>query len=134
MKKSCFIGLFAMTMLCLFFVLPDSSAYSQEGYGQQQQEMMQQPETEIQVTDSELDKVARAYSEISEIREEFQMSLTGVEDPEAAQKMQEQAGKAMVEAVENSGLDVQTYNDVMQAAQYDEELREKLLSRLEQMR
>ena len=61
------------------------------------------------------------------------MSLAGVEDPEAAQKMQEQAGNAMVEAVQDTGLDVQTYNEVMQAAQHDEELREKLLSRLEQM-
>jgi len=94
---------------------------------------MHQPETEIQVSDSELDKVAQAYKEISVIREDFEMSLAGVEDPEAAQKMQEQAGNAMVEAVQNTGLDVQTYKEVMQAAQHDEELREKLLSRLEQM-
>jgi hypothetical protein len=134
MKKSCFIGLLSMTMMCLFFILPDSSAYSQEGYGQQQQDMMHQPETEIQVSDSELDKIAQAYKEISVIRQDFEESLAGVEDPEAAQKMQEQAGNAMVEAVQNTGLDVQTYNDVMQAAQHDEELREKLLSRLEQMR
>jgi hypothetical protein len=96
--------------------------------------MMHQPETEIQVSDSELDKIAQAYKEISVIRQDFEESLAGVEDPEAAQKMQEQAGNAMVEAVQNTGLDVQTYNDVMQAAQHDEELREKLLSRLEQMR
>jgi len=119
--------------LCFLFIVAAASsvgAQQQEGYGQ---EMMQQPAGSVEVSEAELDKVADAYTRIAEIREDFQESLAEVADPEQAQLLQEEAGEAMVEAVQESGLDVQKYNEVMQAAQVDEELREKLLSRLEQM-
>ncbi len=119
-------------LCCLFFMAAAFSVYAQqeEGYDQQ---MMQQPPGSVEVTDAELDKVAQAYIKITEIREDFQKSLAEVTDPEEAQQLQEEAGGAMVEAVQETGLDVQKYNEVMEAAQVDEELREKLLSRLEQM-
>jgi len=118
--------------LCFLFIAAaaSSAGAQQEGYGQ---EMMQQPAGSVEVTEAELDKVVDAYTRIAEIREDFQESLAEVADPEQAQLLQEEAGEAMVEAVQESGLDVQKYNEVMQAAQVDEELREKLLSRLEQM-
>ena len=98
---------------------------------QQQQEMMQQQAPEVDLSDSELDKVAEAYEAVTEVREEFQTDLEGIEDPERAQEMQEEAGEKMVEAVENQGLEVETYNQAMEAAQVDEELRNELLDRLD---
>lgn len=98
---------------------------------QQQQEMMQQQAPEVDLSDAELDKVAEAYEAVTEVREEFQTDLEGIEDPERAQEMQEEAGEKMVEAVENQGLEVETYNQAMEAAQVDEELRNKLLDRLD---
>jgi hypothetical protein len=128
-------------LCCLFLagVATKVSAQQEEGYGQGQQQegygqdMMQQSPGDLEVSDAELDRVASAYIEISRIREDFQESLAEVTDPEEAQLMQEQAGEAMVEAVQDNGLDVQKYNQVMEAAQVDEQLREKLLTRLEQM-
>jgi len=108
--------------------------YQQEGQQQQyQQEMMQQQAPEVDVSDAELDQVADAYQAVTEVRERFQQELGEVSDPEKAQELQQQAGEEMVEAVEAQGLDVQTYNQVMEAAQVDEELRNQLLERLEGM-
>ena len=98
---------------------------------QQQQQMMQQQAPEVDLSDAELDKVADAYEAVTEVREEFQADLEGIEDPERAQQMQEEAGEKMVEAVENQGLEVETYNQAMEAAQVDEELRNELLDRLD---
>ncbi len=98
---------------------------------QQKQQMMQQQAPEVDLSDAELDKVADAYEAVTEVREEFQAALEGIEDPERAQQMQEEAGDKMVEAVENQGLEVETYNQAMEAAQVDEELRNELLDRLD---
>lgn len=125
------LKIFFTLLLGLILAGAVSGVQAQEGY--YEEEMMQQPDAGIEVSDAELDKVAQAYIDISEIRENFQESLVEVSDPEMAQQLQEQAGEAMVEAVQNNGLDVQTYNEVMEAAQVDEELRQQLLTRLEEL-
>ncbi len=108
--------------------------YQPNGQHQEyQQEMMQQQAPEIELSEQELDKVAEAYKAVTDVREQFQEELGQVTDPERAQELQEQAGQEMVEAVEEQGLEVQTYNQVMEAAQVDEELRNRLLDRLEGM-
>ncbi|MFO7727185.1 MAG: DUF4168 domain-containing protein [Desulfonatronovibrio sp.] len=133
------LKLMTITFCCLFLMATAStlSAQDQEGQSQQQQQnMMQQPDQSaepIEVSDAELDKVAKAYVQITEIRGEFQETLSEVSDPEEAQVLQEEAGEKMVEAVQDNGLDVQKYNEVMEAAQVDEELREKLLARMEEL-
>lgn len=133
------LKLVTITFCCLFLMATAStlSAQDQEGQSQQQQNMMQQPDQSaepIEVSDAELDKVAQAYVQITEIRGEFQETLSEVSDPEEAQVLQEEAGEKMVEAVQDNGLDVQKYNEVMEAAQVDEELREKLLARMEELK
>ncbi|WP_291320168.1 DUF4168 domain-containing protein [Desulfonatronospira sp.] len=135
-KSSIVLSLAAAAMLILGFGLKVQAQqeYQQEGQQQQyQQEMMQQQAPEVDVSDAELDQVADAYQAVTEVRERFQQELGEVSDPEKAQELQQQAGEEMVEAVEAQGLDVQTYNQVMEAAQVDEELRNQLLERLEGM-
>jgi predicted exporter len=114
----------------LFTFVLAVNGYAQE---QEQQMMQQQPGAEVNVSEQELDQIATAYSKIHEIRIELQENLAEVEDPAQAQQMQQQAGDAMVGAVEDSGLDVETYNQVMEAVQTDEELREQLSAKLEQL-
>ncbi|WP_045212950.1 DUF4168 domain-containing protein [Desulfonatronovibrio magnus] len=128
------ITILAISFIAALFLTAgyvSAQEYQQEGY--QQEGMMQQPGAQINVSEADLDKAAGAYVEITEIRENFQESLAGITDPEQAQELQEQAGEAMVEAVQNNGLDVQQYNEIMEAAQADEELRNKLLGKLEAM-
>ncbi|TVR00011.1 MAG: DUF4168 domain-containing protein [Desulfovibrionales bacterium] len=123
------IGPFAGCLLVLFLA---GAVQAQTGQmGGQQQPMMQQPGPGLEVSDAELEKVAEAYMEIHEIRVDLQESLAGVTDPQSAQQMQEEAGAAMVQAVQDSGLNVEMYNQVMQEVQTNEALREQLTSMLE---
>ena len=133
-KSSIFFSLAVAFMLVLGLGLKVQAQqeYQQEGQ-QYQQDMMQQQAPDVDVSDAELDQVADAYQAVTEVREKFQQELGEVSDPERAQELQQQAGEEMVEAVEAQGLDVQTYNQVMEAAQVDEELRNQLLERLEGM-
>ncbi len=120
------------TLACLLVLTLSLGVHAQTGQAEGQQ-MMQQQGTAAQFSDAELQKVATAYLEIHEIRMELQETLAGVTDPESAQQMQEQAGAAMVQAVQESGLDVETYNQVMQEVQMNTQLQEELASKLDQV-
>jgi NAD(P)H-nitrite reductase large subunit len=87
----------------------------------------------IEVTDADLDKVAEAYKAVTMIRERLQEKLSHVSDKVEAQQLQEQAGQEMLKAVTAQGLDVQTYNDIMEAIQEDEKLRNAFLEKLKGM-
>ncbi|SMP67487.1 protein of unknown function [Desulfonatronum zhilinae] len=130
--KKLILLLTGSTLTCLLVLALSVGVHAQTGQAEEQQ-MMQQPGTTAQFSDAELQKVATAYLEIHEIRMELQETLAGVTDPESAQQMQEQAGAAMVQAVQDSGLDVDTYNQVMQEVQVSTELQEKMASKLDQM-
>ncbi len=137
MWKSKGMGLFSLSMALMFVLGLGGKAMAQEEYQQeyqqegQQQEMMQQEAPEVDLSDAELDKIAEAYEAVTEVREEFQGELEGMEDPEQAQEVQAEAEEKMVQAVEETGLEVETYNQAMEAAQMDEELRNDLLERLD---
>lgn len=115
------------SLACFLVLFLGITAHAQTG----QQPMMQQPGAGLEVSEAELEKVATAYMQIHEIRVELQESLAEVTDPESAQQMQEEAGTAMVQAVQESGLDVQVYNQVMQEVQTNEALREELTAKLD---
>ncbi|SDB22339.1 protein of unknown function [Desulfonatronum thiosulfatophilum] len=116
-----------------FLVLALSlGVHAQTGHAEGQPPM-QQPGTATQISDAELEKVATAYLDIHEIRMELQESLAGETDPNSAQRMQEEAGAAMVLAVQNSGLNLETYNHVMQEVQVNTELREMLTAKLDKL-
>ena len=119
------------TLSFLLLLALSTAVHAQTGQAEGQPMMQQQPGTATQFSDAELQKVAMAYLEIHEIRMELQESLAGVADPESAQRMQEEAGAAMVEAVQDSGLDVDTYNQVMQEVQVNSKLQEELASKLD---
>lgn len=128
-----FVLLLTGSTLSLLLVMALGTAvHAQTGQAEGQQ-MMQQPGAAAQYSDAELQKVASAYLEIHGIRMELQESLAGVSDPESAQRLQEQAGAAMIQAVQDSGLDVDTYNQVMQEVQVNTELQEELASKLDGM-
>jgi hypothetical protein len=82
----------------------------------------------------ELDKIADAYVQISVIRQDLQEKLSVVTEPEDASKLQEEAGAQMVEAVKSKGLDVEEYNRAMAEVQSNEDLRAKLMAKIEAQR
>ena len=126
------ISLVGTALVCLFILGLGGFAHAQTGQAEGQP-MMQQQGMPTQVSDAELEKVAAAYLEIHEIRMDLQETMAGVSDPESAQQMQEQAGAAMVQAVQDNGLNVDTYNQFMQEVQVNTELQEQLAAKLERM-
>lgn len=96
-----------------------------------QDESQAQPE-QIDVSDQQLQQFADAQVEISSIQQEFSGRLQGVEDPEEAHQLQLEANEQMTAAVEDAGLDVESFNQIAMAIQNDPELQQKLTELLEQ--
>lgn len=79
------------------------------------------------VDEASLNKFKDAFAEVNGIRESFAGKLENVEDPQKAQKLQQQAQEDMVSAVEDAGLSVQEYNQIFAAVQQNPELQQKVL-------
>lgn len=105
-----------------------------QGYEQQQQQGQDQGQQGYQggqktaddFKESDLESFASAQGEVDEIRSEYSDELSGVEDTNKARELQDKYAEQMVDAIEERGLDVQTYNEISMAMQNDSELREKV--------
>jgi tRNA C32,U32 (ribose-2'-O)-methylase TrmJ len=117
-KKYYSLPLAAAVCLVFFMALP---AMAQEDSQQQGQPGETQPD----VSDADLEKVAAAYVEVIKINKEFQESVQQTQDATERQELQQEANKEMVQAVEDAGIDVQTYNVIMQQVRTDNELLKK---------
>ncbi len=100
---------------------------AQDAGGQQyqtQQQQQQPPPSDF--SDNDLEKFAEAQSKVEDIRSEYSEALSEVEDNAEAQALQETYSHRMVQVIENNGLSVEDYNQIIMAMQGDEELREKV--------
>ncbi len=89
----------------------------------------EQPQAEapaMDFSDEQLQQFADASEEIVVISEEYTERLQSAEDQAAQQEVQMEANDKMVEAVEDSGLDVDTFNAIGQAVQQDPELMQRV--------
>ena len=107
-----------LAALLLIVALPASA---------QEEELSVTEEKEIEYSDSQLENVADAYVSITEIRQELQDDLANVADEEQARSLQQQAGADMVEAVEETGLAVDEYNEIVEKSQVNGNLRNRLM-------
>jgi len=86
------------------------------------------------ITDEELENFAVAYLDVDRITQEMTQQLRLVDDPERQQEIQEEARAEMTEAVEQQDLTVQRYSEIAAALNQNEELREKFVEILEEVR
>ncbi|MDT8895296.1 DUF4168 domain-containing protein [Halomonas sp. I1] len=77
-------------------------------------------------SDQQLQKFADASQEIAVISQDYTQQLQGAEGEEAQQAIREEANGKMIEAVEGSGLEVETFNSIGQAIQQDPELMKQV--------
>lgn len=153
-KKSLLVALFGMGLT----LGAGSSAYAQAGGAQQQQQQgggapggaqggaqggaggaqggaqqgqppQQQGQAAADVDDESLSKFKDAFDDVNSVRESFAGKLEDVEDPEKAQKIQQQAQQKMQGAVEDAGLSVEEYNKIFAAVQQDPALQEEVLGK-----
>lgn len=85
-------------------------------------------EMDAEFTEQQLELFVEVQTDIDEIRTEYSARLATVEDPADAAALQEEAGQLMVDAVEEIGLEVATYNNIAFAIQNDPELLERVQS------
>ncbi|MFO7649514.1 MULTISPECIES: DUF4168 domain-containing protein [Halomonas] len=77
-------------------------------------------------SDQQLQQFADASQEIAVISQEYTERLHAAEDEASQQEVRMEANDKMVEVVEDSGLDVDTFNAIGQAIQQDPELMQRV--------
>ena len=79
-----------------------------------------------QVNEEKLKSFAVAFLEVSKVTQEYQPQISAAA-PEEQQRLQQEAGKKMMDAVEGAdGITVEEYNTIIQSAQADPELAQRI--------
>src|SRR5690625_6208253 len=81
-------------------------------------------EETIDVSDQQLEQFADAQVEIGSIQEDYSAKLMETEDPEEARELQQEAQDEMTTAVEDAGLDVETFNSIANGGRSEEHTSE----------
>ncbi|MDE1904549.1 MAG: DUF4168 domain-containing protein [Alphaproteobacteria bacterium] len=89
------------------------------------------PAPKAQVSDQQITKAAVAMGKVMNIRQTYNQKLTQAK-PEDRGRIADESQAAMQKAVTDQGLSVEQYNAILQLAQNDPGVREKLMSRLPQ--
>ncbi len=90
---------------------------------------MSPPSTSAKIPDKKLDAVAAAAKKVVVLNRSYKQKI---DQASAAQKEQltSEANEAMTKAVTDQGLSVQEYLSIMQVAQNDPTVRDRLLQRM----
>lgn len=86
----------------------------------------------VNVDQQTLEAAAKAYLDIQEIRDEFLPQIEGATDQNQAQQLQQQANERMVAAIEDNDLELDEYNEIIQAITQNDQLRSQFLGLVEQ--
>ena len=81
------------------------------------------------IPDQKLDAAAKALETVASLKQNYQDRLAGAE-PADKQKIADEGNSALAKAVTDQGLSVEEYTSIMQVAQSDPEIRQKILQRL----
>lgn len=79
---------------------------------------------------AELEQFVAAYEAVNVIRVKLQEDIAKVDDPDVANRLQQEADERMVAALEQKGMEPKRYNEMSQIIAKDE----VLLARFQQMR
>jgi len=115
--------------------LMSAAAHAQQDPAQQDPAAApEQPQAAAPATDfsdDQLEQFAEASQEIVVISQEYTERMHAAEDEASQQEVQMEANDKMVEAVEDNGLDVDTFNAIGQAVQQDPELMQRVQDKVQ---
>lgn len=121
-------ALFSAALLSLGMAATVQAQETQQSQGQDpagaEQPQAQAPAQDF--SDEQLQQFADASEEIAVISQEYTEELQSAEDEQAQQDVRMEANEKMVEVVEDSGLDVDTFNAIGQAIQQDPEMMQRV--------
>jgi hypothetical protein len=90
-------------------------------------EMVPAPPADQQFEEPKLRSFAVAFLEVSKVNEEYQPQIQATADPDEQQRIRDEAGGRMVEAVENTdGITVEEYSQIIASAQTDPQLAQQI--------
>lgn len=108
--------------------LMTATAHAQQDQESTQDSMSTQQESAPaqDFSDEELEQFAEASQEIATISQEYTERLQEADDESAQEEVRTEANDRMIEVVEDSGLDVDTFNAIGQTIQQDPEMMERV--------
>ena len=106
--------------------LSASAVMAQDGAPQQTNTAPAQQQEQATVSDTELRQFMNASVEVSKIREDYTERFNNAKDEPIAQQLQQEAQDTMLAAVEASGLDATSYNELSERIQASPELQARL--------
>jgi hypothetical protein len=120
---------------CVGVVLSDVSMAQNEPPAAPTPEVVTPPPPEVAPLEEEkIDQFADAYLAIEEIHAKAAAELEKTRDPASADKVKSNAETQIIEAVEQSGLRLDEFNQIAELMAVDVALRAKIASRVEQRR
>jgi mannitol-specific phosphotransferase system IIBC component len=81
-----------------------------------------------QFDDSTLEKFTVAMYAVQDVAKEFEVKLQQEQSTEKQQQLQANAREAMVDEIEQAGLEVKTYTTIAQLVRQDEALRQRVMN------
>lgn len=110
--------------LSVLMTLASGAAFAQ---GEAQAPTTQQtaPQT-VEISEAAVDKFIEVQQKVESIRGEYVELLQQAEDQQTAMEIQQEAQEKMVEKVQSSGMTVQQFNLIAQAAQQSPEIQQRI--------
>ncbi|AYF34240.1 DUF4168 domain-containing protein [Halomonas sp. XH26] len=102
------------------------TAHAQQSEESAQDTMATQQAPTQDFSDEQLQQFADASQEIAVISQEYTQRLQEAEDENTQQEVRAEANDRMIEVVEDSGLDVDTFNAIGQSIQQDPEMMQRV--------
>lgn len=130
-SKLCVVlGLFVS--LLLFASSLQAQSQGEQGQTEYENQYEQnQPKAE-DFSDEEINSFVSARGEIDELRQEFQPKFQEADDVDKAQKLREEFQNKAIQILDDNGLDVQTYNNIVKGMDSNEKLRKKVEQKMGQ--
>ena len=82
------------------------------------------------IPEQKLDAAAAAIQKMASVKQEYQQRISKEASPAEQERLAEEGNNAMEKAVTDQGLSVEEYNSIIQVAQNDPQVRQKILSRV----
>jgi hypothetical protein len=86
-------------------------------------------QTTKSISDQKLDATAAALDQVASVKEDYQRRIKAA-DPADKNRIAEEAHNALVKAVTDKGLSVEEYTSILDVAEKDPDVREKILQRM----
>lgn len=123
-NKSTYIA----TTAAMAFSLAAAPAAIAQQYGAQPGAESQQQTQDY--SEAQIQAYATAFLEVRDLSREYQGKMQSAETPEQQQAVQQEATELMSNAVQESGLSVQEYNNITEASRTDPDLQAKVMEKI----